>query len=177
MRAGPEVEFLTLVSAPAAYPNFRWQHPSSIDTAKNSFLSSLAAETFWHRKSRCKRLLFCGKNYFLRVVPVNGLLCHRSLKVNNGRTGPAGARLRRCRAASHAVARRKRRRPGWADDSPAILVFDLIELPFQFYGVLFCRGTSNGDCLSAGDIFMLDLAGTPGEPAPDLLVIIDLYWQ
>jgi hypothetical protein len=61
--------------------------------------------------------------------------------------------------------------------SRALSVFDLVQLPFQSHGVLLCRGTSDCDWQSAGEILMLDLSRPPGEAAPNLFVVIDLDRQ
>src|SRR5271155_2864671 len=99
MRAGPEVELLTLCSAPAAYPQFRWQHPSCFDPC--------AANGSIHRLQRRISSIenpnvndYFSRKLLLWNLSVNGLLRNGLLEVNSGRTVRAGARLRSCKPKS-----------------------------------------------------------------------------
>jgi hypothetical protein len=174
MRAGAEQELLLLAALPrlnpnplaeprsghsvdSSSPNRLHKRISSIENPNVNDYFSLPKTT--PLEFACQRLVWV-------------IVSSKSTTVGLVRRGKTAGVSRR---SPEAVASRKPRR--WADASRAISVFDIIELPFQSHGVLFSRGTSNCDCLSAGEVFMPDLAGTPGEPAPDLLVIIDLDWQ
>jgi hypothetical protein len=94
MRAGPEIELLTLGGAPAAYPQFRWQHPRLLASMPcQQFHSSLAAENFQHRKSQCKRLLLFAENYSSGIYLSTACCVVVCSKSTTERLVPEGARL------------------------------------------------------------------------------------